>query len=313
MKCPNCDKEISPEFNLCPWCGYKPKKCNKHQDVWLPVEARFCPRCGEPLSDENARGSETETREGNDYPNENLEFDVDGICFNMVYVEGGTFMMGAQSDDEGEENYDPEADSDEGPVHKVTLSDYHIGETPVIQGLWEAVMGDNPSCNEGFDYPVDNVSWDDCQDFLKKLNKKLLHQLPQGRKFRLPTEAQWEFAARGGNESEGYLYCGSDDIDDVAWYDDNCDNETHSVMEKEANELGLYDMSGNVWEWCQDWYDDNYEDEDQYNPKGSKKREYRVRRGGGFDNPSNLCRVTCRFWGESEDGYYYLGLRLVLQ
>ena len=174
-------------------------------------------------------------------------------------------------------------------------------------------MGDNPSSNEGFYYPVENVSWDDCQAFLKKLNRKLRDQLPQGRKFRLPTEAQWEFAARGGNESEGYLYSGSDDIDDVAWYDENSDGDTHSVMEKEANELGLYDMSGNVWEWCQDWYDDNYEDEDQYNPKGPKGGEKRVVRGGGFDDPSDLCRVTYRFRGEPEESFRDHGLRLVLQ
>ena len=322
MKCPKCDKEVSPEFNVCPWCGYKPKKCNKpeHQDVWLPSEARFCPRCGEPLSDEKAGGTETretETRKSNDYPNENLEFDVEGVCFNMVFVEGGTFMMGAQSDDEDEENYDPEASYIEAPVHEVALSDYYIGETPVTQELWEAVMDNNPSYNPHYikeegEKPVNSVSWDDCQAFLKKLNRMLHDQLPRGCKFRLPTEAQWEFAARGGNESECYLYSGSDDIDDVAWYHGNSDNETYSVMEKEANELGLYDMSGNVWEWCQDWYDD-YEDEVQDNPQGPKEGSDRVCRGGSWDCDAGGCRVTSRCSETPDYRIYNHGLRLVLQ
>ena len=314
MKCPNCDKEISPEFNVCPWCGYKPKKCNKpeHQDVWLPSEARFCPRCGEPLSEveETTDAKGFQARGSNDALNENLEFDVEGVCFNMVYVEGGTFMMGAQPDDEDEDNYDPKARSDEGPVHEVTLSDYHIGETPVTQELWEAVMDNNPSEYEGYLCPVENVSWDDCQVFLKKLNRMLRDQLPQGRKFRLPTEAQWEFAARGGNESEGYLYSGSDDIDDVAWYDDNTPADGDlPVMEKESNELGIYDMSGLVWEWCQDWYDD-YEDEVQDNPKGPKEGSFRVVRGGDFSSYAGGCRVTRRRRGSF---YSVIGFRLVLQ
>ena len=154
-------------------------------------------------------------------------------------------------------------------------------------------MGENPSEWEGADRPVDNVSWDDCQSFLKKLNYKLRNQLPQGCKFQLPTEAQWEFAARGGNESAGYQYSGSDDIDEVAWYDDNSDKVTHPVMEKDCNELGIYDMSGNVWEWCQDWYG-HYEDEDQDNPKGPKTGSYRVVRGGSWYDSAGSCRVACR-------------------
>lgn len=161
MKCPNCDKEVSPEFNVCPWCGYMPKKCNKpeHQDVWLPVEARFCPRCGEPLLDEKARG--IETRESNDYPNENLEFDVEGVTFNMMYVKGGSFLMGATSE-QGNDGAD-----DEKPIPRVTLSDYYIGETVVTQALWKVVMGDNPSYFKGESLPVESVSWGDCQEFLK--------------------------------------------------------------------------------------------------------------------------------------------------
>lgn len=201
MKCPNCSKEVSPEFNVCPWCGYKSKKCSnpEHQDIWLPEEAFFCPRCGEPLSggiNEKASSSRaSQKRDNDDTLNKNLEFDINGIRFTMIFVQGGTFMMGAQCDDEDDDYYDADAGEDEGPVHEVTLSDYHIGETPVPQELWEAVMDDNPSEFEGSDHPVDSVSWDDCQSFIKKLNSKLRDQLPRGSKFRLPTEAEWEFAA----------------------------------------------------------------------------------------------------------------------
>lgn len=294
MKCPKCEKDISPEFNVCPWCGYKPKKCSnpEHQDVWLPEDARFCPRCGEPLSGDL---------------NKNLEFAVEGVSFTMVYVEGGTFMMGAQAYDEDGENYDSTACDEDGPVHKVTLSDFHIGETQVTQELWMAVMNDNPSECEGSDHPVDNVSWNDCQSFIKKLNHKLRDQLPQGYKFCLPSEAQWEFAARGGNMSVGYIYSGSDDIDDVAWYEENCD-KTHPVMKKDANELGLYDMSGNVSEWCQDRYG-VYEDKNQDNPKGSSSGNCRVCRGGSWNDNDFFCRVGCRNWYDPDEAY---GFRLVL-
>lgn len=297
MKCPHCEKEVSPEFNVCPWCGYRPKKCSKpeHQDVWLPTDARYCPRCGEPLESKNTLEDEranSRTAINEDYPNEDLEFDVDGVSFMMVYVEGGTFMMGAQSEDEDDDNYDPDADEDE-TVHEVSLSDFHIGETPVTQELWEAIMGDNPSEHEGYDKPVDGVCWSDCQDFIKKLNKKLCNQLPQGCKFRLPTEAQWEFAARGGNDPVGCLYSGSDDIDDVAWYESNSDDESQPVMEKISNELGLYDMSGNVWEWCNDWYG-AYNSAPQTNPTGPAHGSDRVLRGGGWYNVATFCRVSYR-------------------
>ena len=311
MKCPKCDKEVSPEFNVCPWCGYKPKKCNKpeHQDVWLPAEARFCPRCGEPLSDEKAGGTETretETRKSNDYPNENLEFDVEGVCFNMVYVEGGTFMMGAKAAQDKCER------DNEKPAHHVALSDFHIGETVVTQSLWRAVMASNPSSFKGDNLPVDNVSWNNCQAFIRQLNRILRDQLPRGCKFQLPTEAQWEFAARGGNESENYLYSGSDEIDDVAWYNGNYEGGPHPVKQKAANELGLYDMSGNVWEWCQDWMG-SYSNSFQVDPTGPSCGSYRVRRGGSSDEGAWCCRVTFRY-SRTPDYYdHTLGFRLVLQ
>lgn len=172
---------------------------------------------------------------------------VNGVSFKMVHVEGGTFMMGASDSDK-------DAWSNEIPAHQVRLSDYWLGETPVTQALWQAVMGENPSHFKGdFNRPVESVSWVECQMFIGELNKLT------GKKFRLPTEAQWEFAARGGNLGKNNHYCfaGSDHVDVVAWFAKNAQDETHPVGAKRPNELGLYDMSGNVWEWCSDWYEKN--------------------------------------------------------
>ena len=197
---------------------------------------------------------------------------VGNVSFVMVKVEGGTFEMGS-NDDYGE--------SERKPVHSVTLSDYYIGETEVTQSLWEVVMGNNPSLFKEdskiflHNRPVENVSWEDCQRFITKLNKLT------GKDFRLPTEAEWEYAARGGNKSKGYKYSGSDSISDVAWYRGNTIT-TNWVKLKRPNELGLYDMSGNVWEWCQDWYG-SYGQSPQYNPKGPKIGKFRILRGGCYD------------------------------
>ena len=191
---------------------------------------------------------------------------VKGIQYPMVYVCGGSFDMGATSE-QGSDVY-----TDEKPVHRVTLSSYSIGKYEVTQELWEAVMGSNPSYHKGSRRPVDEVSWDDCQDFIRKLNELT------GANFRLPTEAEWEFAARGGNSSRGYKYSGSDTLDNVAWYYDNSESETHDVGTKSSNELGLYDMSGNVWEWCNDRYG-SYSSSSQTNPKGGSSYR-RVFRGG---------------------------------
>ena len=200
---------------------------------------------------------------------------------------------------------DIEAGSGEEPVHQVTLSTYSIGETEVTQALWEAVMGSNPSNFKGGSLPVERVSWEDCQTFIQKLNQLT------GKRFRLPTEAEWEYAARGGNKSRGYRYAGSNTIGDVAWYEDNSGNQTHPVKAKQANELGLYDMSGNVWEWCQDWYGD-YSSSSQTNPKGPSSASLRVIRGGSWFYDAGYCRVSLREW--SLPGYrgFDLGLRLAL-
>ena len=227
------------------------------------------------------------------------KFTVNGVSFEMVRVEGGTFRMGATSE-QGSDAY-----GDEKPVHSVTLSSYYIGKTEVTQSLWQAVMGSNPSNYKGSDLPVECVSWNDCQEFIQKLNRLT------GRNFRLPTEAEWEFACRGGNNSRGYKYSGSNDIDNVAWYWDNSGEKTHPVGTKAPNELGIYDMSGNVWEWCADWYGD-YSSGAQTNPTGPYGGSLRVGRGGCWFNDVRYCRSSIRVRNFPAYRYYYLGLRLAL-
>lgn len=223
---------------------------------------------------------------------------VNGIKYNMVWVEGGTFRMGATSE-QGSEI------SDEKPVHSVTLSGYYIGKTEVTQALWQAVMGSNPSEFKGDNRPVESVSWDDCQEFIRKLNSLT------GQNFRLPTEAEWEFACRGGNNSRGYKYSGSNYIDNVAWYDGNSGDKTHPVATKSPNELGIYDMSGNVWEWCADWYGD-YSSGRQTNPKGPYSGSSRVNRGGSWYCVARFCRSSIRLDYYPTDRDNGLGLRLAL-
>ena len=193
---------------------------------------------------------------------------------------------------------------DEKPVHSVTLSGYYIGKTEVTQALWKAVMGSNPSHFEGDDLPVEKVSWDDCQTFISKLNALT------GKNFRLPTEAEWELAARGGNQSRHTQYSGSSRIDDVAWYLYNSGYKTHPVKTKQPNELGIYDMTGNVEEWCQDWYG-SYSSYSQTNPTGASSGSYRVFRGGWWIG-TRECRSANRGYGEPERSGNFLGLRLVL-
>ena len=226
-------------------------------------------------------------------------FYANGVSFEMVEVRGGTFRMGATSE-QGSDAY-----SDEKPVHSVTLSGYYIGKTEVTQALWEAVMGSNPSEFKGDDLPVEQVSWNDCQEFIRKLNSMT------GQNFRLPTEAEWEFACRGGNNSRGYKYSGSNYIDNVAWYRDNSGEKTPPVATKSPNELGIYDMSGNVWEWCADWYGD-YSSGAQTNPKGPYGGSYRVFRGGSWLNSVGDCRSSRRLDYGPTYRIIYLGLRLAL-
>ena len=226
-------------------------------------------------------------------------FEVNGVTFEMVRVEGGTFTMGATAEQGGD------AYADEMPAHEVTLSSYCIGKTEVTQALWQAVMGVNPSGFKGANLPVEQVSWNDCQEFIAKLNALT------GKAFRLPTEAEWEFAARGGNNSRGYKYSGSNTLSDVAWYTDNSSSTTHPVATKASNELGIYDMSGNVWEWCSDWYG-SYSSSSQYNPTGSNTGSYRVIRGGSGGHSAGYCRVSIRINYTPANRDIALGLRLAL-
>ncbi|WP_337418456.1 formylglycine-generating enzyme family protein [Prevotellamassilia timonensis] len=228
-----------------------------------------------------------------------LSTELNKLINNMVYVSGSTFTMGGTSE-QGSDAYD-----DEKPTHSVTLSSYYICKYEVTQALWRAVMGNNPSNFKGDNLPVECVSWDDCQTFINRLNSYT------GRNFRLPTEAEWEFAARGGNYSRHYKYSGSNYISDVAWYDGNSGNRTHPIGTKQANELGLYDMSGNVYEWCSDWYG-SYSSYSQNDPTGPNSGSYRVKRGGSWFNYARFCRSSYR--NSYAPGYrnYNLGLRLVL-
>ncbi|MGM9695983.1 MAG: SUMF1/EgtB/PvdO family nonheme iron enzyme [Alloprevotella sp.] len=232
------------------------------------------------------------------WTNETKTFEANGVSFTMIHVEGGTFTMGATSEM-------TEPSSDEEPTHQVTLSSYYIGETEVTQALWKAVMGSNPSWFKGDNLPVEKVSWNDCQTFISKLNALT------GKNFRLPTEAEWEFAARGGNQSRHTQYSGSSRIDDVAWYYGNSNDKTHPVKTKQPNELGIYDMSGNVDEWCQDWYD-SYSSDAQTDPTGAGSGSLRVGRGGSWWGPPRACRSSYRNHGAHEGSCDNLGLRLAL-
>ena len=225
---------------------------------------------------------------------------IANLVRNMVRVAGGTFLMGATVEQGSD------ASSDENPVHEVTLSGYYIGKYEVTQEEWQAVMDSNPSNDKAsVKLPVERVSWNDCQEFIRRLN------VLTGKTFRLPTEAEWEYAARGGVKSRGYKYSGSNDIGSVAWYCDNSGHNTHAVGYKQPNELGLYDMSGNVWEWCSDWFG-LYPSSSQTNPSGASSGSVRVFRGGGWIYDAEGCRVSYRGSNAPSLRISFLGLRLAL-
>ncbi len=203
---------------------------------------------------------------------------IKDVSLDMVYVKGGTFQMGSTN------GY-----NDEEPVHMVTVGDFYIGKHEVMQKQWKTIMGNNPSNWKGDNLPVEKVSWNEAQEFIHRLNAKT------GGHFRLPTEAEWEYTARGGAKSRGYEYADSNNVDKVAWYRENSVKKTHPVGQKQSNELGLYDMSGNVWEWCQDWYGKNYYSISPINnPKGPSNGPYRVLRGGGWSTDASYTRVAYR-------------------
>ena len=249
---------------------------------------------------------------------------IQQLIDNMIHVEGGTFMMGSDLGEDNECNTNDDYPAlVQKPVHQVTLSSFSIGRYEVTQEEWIAVTGRSLTEFKSDRMPVKRVCWRDCQDFIKKLNKLT------GMDFRLPTEAEWEFAARGGNESHGYRYSGSDCLDDVAWYNDNCmDDEaessedgTHEVGKKFPNELGLYDMSGNVMEWCQDIYGE-YDSSPQVNPTGPSSTFFkslvsssgvcRVVRGGSWMNFAKGCTVTIRHFSAPGLRHAVVGMRLAL-
>ena len=233
----------------------------------------------------------------------NMTFNVGGVTFKMMAVEGGTFAMGATRS-QGNSTMAAEK-----PVHLVTLSDYCLGQTEVTQALWNAVMGSNPSNFTGDpNLPVEMVSWNDCQQFITKLNQMT------GMTFRMPTEAEWEYAARGGKKTRGNMYAGSNTLDDVAWYNANASGTTHPVGTKAPNELGIYDMSGNVYEYCLDFSDGNpYPSADhQYNPTGVLEGDGRIIRGGSIDYGSDNCRIARRWGDDANSRWKDQGLRLAL-
>ena len=259
-----------------------------------PVKGNLQSSDEKPDTDEEIGGTEEEIP--------SKTYIVNGVSFTMIGVEGGTFTMGSPDSDS-------DAFDDEKPAHQVTLSSYYIGETEVTQELWKAVMGDNPSYfTDDLQRPVECVSWNDCQTFISKLNELT------GENFRLPTEAEWEYAARGGNKSKGYKYSGSNTVNDVAWYDDNSSSETHAVKTKQPNELGIYDMSGNVLEWCADWSSSSYyTSSPQTDPTGPSSGSHRVLHGGSWGSYAWGCRVAYRGYFSPGSRRYDFGFRLSLQ
>lgn len=225
--------------------------------------------------------------------------------FEMIDVESGAFYMGAQKESSSKENYDENAYMIEAPVHSVTMSNFAIGKFEVTQAQWVAAMGHNPSSIQGDNLPVENVTWEQVQEFITLLNEN------SGKEYRLPTEAEWEYAARGGNKSEGYKYSGFSVLSACGWYYSNSESSTHKVGTKYPNELGIYDMSGNVREWCNDWFD-YYTSSDANNPTGPDNGNMKVNRGGSWTTPAVNCRNSYRHTDFPHEGSQDLGFRLAI-
>lgn len=291
-QCPICETKLQLEQSFCTTCSFHfpyfyglgeqfddvdPVYLNKVKSLWNPMP---------PVEKETITENSVKR-----HKREKGMIEVNGVKFRMIPVEGGTFTMG-----EGQQG------------HKVTLSSYKISETPVTQALWQAVMGNNPSRYKGDDRPVEQVSWDDCQSFIVKLRELT------GKHFRLPTEAEWEFAARGGNRSEWTAFSGSDNLDNVAWCAMNsngAEEGTHDVKTKKPNELRIYDMSGNVWEWCFDRFGE-LSTVPETNPIGPATGDGRVCRGGGWNSNELNCELTFRNYCGHLRRDCNLGFRLAL-
>ena len=249
-------------------------------------------------------GSDAKSSSGSNYTENAF-----GLDLKMVYVEGGSYDMGCT----GEQG--SSCDSDEQTVRYVTVSDFYIGQFEITQAQWQAVMGTSiyqqqskaggsSTYGTGNDYPMYYVSWEEAKEFCRRLSQQT------GKTYRLPTEAEWEYAARGGKKTQNSKYSGGFSIDYVGWYTDNSGGKTHAVGTKAANELGIYDMSGNVWEWCEDWYGD-YRSYDTDNPKGATSGSYRVNRGGSWFSSAECCRVSYRDYNSPGYRNYNLGFRVV--
>jgi len=320
-KCPVCKTECSNGATKCSVCGFTDENgidrtwpIKEDAEYWLETvvkpyrvlwEARK--RESELLAQlEEAKKRETELlarlaiREPPVPIGWLLIDDVVGI--EMVFVRGGTFNMGAIAEQGGD------CRDDEKPAHSVTLSDFYIGKYVVTQKQWNKIMGSNQPYFKRDNLPIENVSSNNLEYFIYRLNRET------GKKYRLPTEAEWEYAARGGNKSKGYKYAGSNNIDDVAWYDKNSGGKTHPVGLKTSNELGIHDMSGNVREWVNDWYDGGYYKESpKNNPAGPARGLGRVYRGGSWFDNAQSCRVSYRnYFYPSNSGDFFLGFRLAL-
>jgi formylglycine-generating enzyme required for sulfatase activity len=264
------------------------KKCaNGHY-----YQGEECPYCSKVETVAELTTPEQLARQGREHQQARQGNDIE-----MVMVEGGRFMMGSPASEINHESDDVQ--------HQVTLSSFQIGKYEVTQAQWKAIMGSNPSHFKGDELPVERVRWDDVQEFIRKLSAKT------GKQYRLPTEAEWEFAARGGNKSGGTKYSGSYNMDNVGWYDKNSGRKTHPVGRKSPNELGIYDMSGNVWEWCSDWYGE-YSSSLQANPKGAISGLGRVLRGGSWGDTAPYCRVASRNSSTPSSRFSDYGFRLVL-
>lgn len=292
MKCQNCGNQIPDDSVFCPDCGIKIIVSN--------VETKVPHILSEPI---NRGGKQIVT------DSEILNFTVCGVSFDMIKVDHGSFLMGATE----EQMYPYEWEK---PVREVTISkNYYIGKFPVTQALWNAIIKNNPSCNQPEqkweNYPTEWVSWNDCIKFIEQINK-LLQKRINNKKFRLPTEAEWEFAARGGKKSCGFQYAGSNTLNDVAWNETNSSDETHPVGYKKPNELGIYDMCGNISEWCQDNWLIGYDYKKCKDPKGPHNGLYKVIRGGSCFSKVNDCRVASRENRVPGDRYCDVGFRLCL-
>ena len=249
---------------------------DKCPDEWGELKNEGCPK-----------------QEINKISNSNKNEIINNFTLKMILIQGGLFNMGSNN-----------GNFDEKPIHTVSISSFYMATTEVTQELWNLFMDINPSNFKGDNLPVENVSWIDCQTFILKLNKFT------GNEYRLPTEAEWEFAAKGGIYGSFFNYSGSNFIDDVGWCDANSQNITHPVAQKAANKLGLFDMSGNVSEWCSDWLG-NYKNYEETNPSGPSTGTYRAFRGGGYILNEQCCRVSRRSGDLPESRYFSLGFRLV--